>query len=36
MKEFQRCTRCSEINKFICTNCKKASDEQVHIQCDSV
>ena len=33
MKEFQRCNICSSINKFICGQCKKASDEQVHLEC---
>lgn len=35
MKEFQRCTVCDEINKFICIDCKRSSDEQVHTQCGS-
>ncbi len=36
MKEFQRCSVCSEINRFICTECRKSSDEQVHVECGVV
>ena len=34
MKEFQRCTACREVNRFVCFRCKKATDEQIHINCD--
>ena len=33
MKEFQRCKVCSSINKFICKQCRKPSEEQVHLEC---
>lgn len=33
MKEFQRCTVCHKTNKFICSHCNRASDEQVHMTC---
>ena len=33
MQEFQRCTVCSEVNQFACAHCRRASDEQVHLEC---
>ena len=36
MQEFQRCTICSEINQFVCTHCRRPSDEQVHIECTPI
>ena len=34
MKEFQRCGICSTVNKFVCRRCNKASDEQIHPECN--
>jgi len=36
MKEFQRCSLCSEVIRFICTKCRKSSDEHVHMDCGAI
>ncbi len=36
MKEFQRCIVCSEVNRFVCTTCRKQTEEQIHFQCGTL
>jgi len=36
MQEFQRCTVCSEVNQFVCSHCRRPSDEQVHVECNPI
>jgi hypothetical protein len=34
MQEFQHCTVCNIVNQFVCSHCRRATDEQVHLKCD--
>ncbi|MGC1426572.1 MAG: hypothetical protein WA833_07690 [Nitrosotalea sp.] len=34
MQEFQHCTVCNVVNQFVCSHCRRATDEQVHLKCD--
>jgi hypothetical protein len=36
MQEFQHCTVCKEVNQFACKQCRRSSDEQVHIECNHI
>lgn len=33
MQEFQTCPVCRKVTRFICSNCGKTSDEQIHLEC---
>ncbi|MFZ0184801.1 MAG: hypothetical protein WAL88_08220 [Nitrosotalea sp.] len=36
MQEFQHCTVCKVVNQFVCAHCRRASDEQVHMECSHI
>ncbi|MGQ0795480.1 MAG: hypothetical protein ACT4N5_04765 [Nitrosopumilaceae archaeon] len=34
MQEFQSCPVCKIVTRFVCTGCGRASEEQVHSECN--
>ena len=36
MQEFQHCTVCNIVNQFVCAHCRRASDEQIHPDCNHI
>ena len=35
MQEFQTCPVCKKVIGFVCPNCGRISDEQIHLQCNN-
>jgi len=36
MQELQHCTVCNVVNQFGCAHCRRATDEQVHLECNPI
>ena len=35
MQEFQSCPDCKVIYQFVCPNCKKIGEVQIHLRCNA-